>query len=81
MACLRAKPVVDGLEREWQGQVRVVRLNVMERESRPLVARLGVRAVPTYVLLDSDGREVWRQVGSVNAGEARRALATVTINR
>jgi thioredoxin-like negative regulator of GroEL len=78
VACLRAKPVVDGLEREWQDQVRVVRLNVMARDSRPLVARLAVRAVPTYVLLDSDGREVWRQVGMINAAEARRALGAVT---
>jgi thioredoxin-like negative regulator of GroEL len=77
MACLRAKPIVDGLEREWQDEVQVVRLNVMERDSRPLAARLAVRAVPTYILLDNDGREVWRQVGVVNAAEARRAVAAV----
>jgi thiol-disulfide isomerase/thioredoxin len=81
MACLRAKPIVDGLEREWQDKVRVVRLNVMERDSRPLAARLAIRAVPTYVLLDSDGREVWRQVGVVNATEARRAVGAVTAGR
>jgi thioredoxin-related protein len=58
-----------------------VRLNVIEQDSRPLAARLGVRAVPTYVLLDGEGREVWRQVGSINAAAARRALADVVGER
>jgi thioredoxin-like negative regulator of GroEL len=74
MACLRAKPIVDGLEAEWEGQVRVARLNVMERENRALIARLGVRVVPTYVLLDRNGREIWRAVGVINADAARQAV-------
>ena len=74
MSCLRAKPIVDGLEAEWGERVRVVRLNAMERENLTLLSRLGVRFMPTYVLLDSDGREVWRSIGGINAREARAVI-------
>ena len=71
MSCLRAKPIVDGLEVEWGERVRIVRLNAMERDNLTLLSRLGVRFMPTYVLLDSDGRELWRSIGGINAREAR----------
>jgi thioredoxin-like negative regulator of GroEL len=74
MACLRARPIVDGLEAEWQGTVRVARLNVMERQNRALLARLALRSVPTYVLLDQNGREIWRTVGVLNPAAVRQAL-------
>jgi thioredoxin-related protein len=54
--------------------VDVARVNTLDRESRALVSRLGVRAVPTFVLLDSNGREVWRSVGSINAEQARQVV-------
>lgn len=71
MSCLRAKPIVDGLEAEWGERVRVVRLNAMERENLAILSRWGVRFMPTYVLLDSDGRELWRSIGGINVREAR----------
>jgi len=62
---------VDGLEVEWGERVRIIRLNAMERENLALLSRLGVRFMPTYILLDSDGRELWRSIGGINAREAR----------
>jgi len=59
-----AKPVVDGLERELEGQVRVLRLNVIDDVGGELVMRYGVRSVPTFVLLNGAGEVVFRQAGT-----------------
>ena len=58
-----AKPVVDGLERELEGQAQVLRLNVMDDVGGELAMRYGVRGVPAFVLLDGTGEVVLQQVG------------------
>ena len=58
-----AKPVVDGLERELEGQARVLRLSVMDGTGRELAMRYGVRGVPTFVLLNGAGEVALKQVG------------------
>jgi thioredoxin-related protein len=64
-----AKPVVDGLERELEGQVQVLRLSVMDGVGGQLALRYGARGVPTLVLLDGEGNVVYVKTGSPNRGE------------
>ena len=58
-----ARPSVDGLERETQGRMNLVRVDVQSPAAELVLARYGVRGTPTYILVDGEGREVWRQVG------------------
>jgi len=58
-----AKPVVDGLERELEGQAQVLRLNAMDAVGGKLAMRYGVRGVPTFVLLNGAGEVMLKQVG------------------
>ena len=58
-----AKPVVDRLEREFEGQVQVLRLSVMDSVGGKLALRYGVRGVPTFVLLNGAGEIVLKQTG------------------
>jgi thioredoxin-related protein len=53
-----ARPSVDGLERDTQG-----RIDIQSPAAELVIARYGVRGTPTYILVDGEGREVWRQVG------------------
>lgn len=55
---------MDGLERELQDRAQVLRLNAMDSVGGQLAARYGVRAVPTFVLLDGAGEVVLTQVGT-----------------
>ena len=41
----------------------VVRVDIESPAAQRVVRRYGLRATPTYVLVDGQGREVWRQVG------------------
>jgi hypothetical protein len=68
---------VDRLAQEWNGRVQVVRVNVHDPASRPLLTRLGFRFTPTYILLDTNGREAWRTSGVLNPTEATRMVNTL----
>ena len=49
---------MDGLERELEGQVQVLRLNILDDVGGQLALRYQVRGVPTLLLLDGAGRVV-----------------------
>ena len=73
-----AKPVVDGIERELEGKVQVVRLNVMDGVGGQLALRYGARGVPTIVVLDGAGEVVYVKIGSPNRGEILTAVEELT---
>ena len=62
-----AKPVVDRLERDLEGQAQVLRLSAMSNVGRKLGARYGVRGVPTFFLFDGTGEMVSYQVGRLDS--------------
>jgi hypothetical protein len=45
------------------GRVPVIRLSVVSNVGRQAAARFGVRGLPTFVILGSDGAEASRHVG------------------
>jgi len=58
-----AKPIVDGLERDLEGEAQVLRLNVMDDVGGEIAVRYGVRGVPTVVLFTGEGEVVLAQTG------------------
>ena len=58
-----AKPVVDGIELDLEGQAQVLRLGVMDSVGGGLAMRYGVRGVPTLVVLNGAGEVVLKQTG------------------
>ena len=74
MPCLLAKPVVDGLERDLQGQAQVLRLGVMDDVGGTLALRYGVRGVPTLVVLNGAGEVVLKQTGMLDRAAVTAAV-------
>lgn len=68
-----AKPVVDGLERELNGKVRFIKVNIGDDSGAAIASRYGVRGVPAFIMLDGEGRVIYRQVGGKPDREAVRA--------
>lgn len=62
---------MDGIEREYQGKLQVVRLNFNEARNEKVIAMLGVRAHPTIVLLDRDGQRQGQRLGPPSLEELR----------
>ena len=70
-----AKPIVDGLERELEGQARVIRLSALSAMGQEVAQRYDVRGVPTFLIFDGHGELIGRQVGYPNRSEIK-ALVT-----
>lgn len=60
--CKAIAPVVDGLADEYDGQVKVAKLNVDENPATP--GQFGVRGIPTLILF-KNGKVVDQVVGAV----------------
>ena len=65
MACLSAKPDVDRLEAQLQDQFVVIRLNVTSDVGKRIRQIYQGGLVPTFIVFDQHGNEVWRHSGSV----------------
>jgi len=59
--CRAIAPVLDALERDQAGRVRVAKVNVADEPA--LAARYGVRSIPT-ILFVKDGRVVDTVIGA-----------------
>lgn len=68
------RPVVDRIEREYQGRVRVLRVNAQKDLGSALSAQYDLRATPTFLLFDSNGDEIHRSVGVIDPQELASAL-------
>ncbi|MGD8795137.1 MAG: thioredoxin family protein [Anaerolineae bacterium] len=58
---------MDRLERDLEGEARVLRLSALSSVGRQLGGRYGVRGVPTFLLFDRTGEMVHYQVGRLDA--------------
>jgi len=77
---LLAKPVVDRLEHELEGQAKLIRLDLMSAVGRQAAVRFRVRAVPTLVVVDGKGQVAATQVGLIRPGEVRSQVNALTSN-
>lgn len=73
-ACARMAPVMARLERACASKpATIVRVSVDDDHGRGVAEHYGVRALPTFMVVDTDGSEVERFVGE--QPEAKLALA------
>jgi thioredoxin 1 len=59
--CKAIAPFIDQLAAEYNGRVKVAKLDIDENPETP--SRLGIRGVPTLIVFKG-GREIARQVGA-----------------
>jgi len=72
-------PIVDGLESDFSGQVRVLQLNADETENIQLQQQYGLRGHPTFAVLDRNGRVVQTFIGPQAEEVLREAITAVII--
>jgi thioredoxin 1 len=60
--CRQMAPILAQLATEKAELVTVVDHNTMEENPNTL-SQLGIKAVPTFILHDENGNEIWRHVG------------------
>jgi thiol-disulfide isomerase/thioredoxin len=74
LGCLAMKPAVDRLEKDLRGQLVVRRLDIQSAEGRTLASQYGIEMTPTFIFLDTAGRERWRSAGPLDAARVRTSL-------
>lgn len=61
--CKMMQPIIQEIEEEYKEQVKVVFYDVWTQEGRPYAEKYKIRAIPTQVFLDKNGKEFFRHEG------------------
>lgn len=61
--CKMMQPIMDEIEKEFAGQVKVVFHDVWTEEGQPYAREYAIRVIPTQIFLDSKGKEYYRHEG------------------
>jgi len=69
--CRAIAPVVEELARDYQGKVKVAKMNVDENAKTP--AKYGIRAIPTLIIFQ-DGQVVEQITGAVSRSIIENAI-------
>ena len=59
--CKMMAPILEKLSKSYDGRAAIVFIDVWK--SREQAPRFGIRAIPTQIFYDAEGREVSRHVG------------------
>ena len=60
--CRMVGPILDELDAEWQGRIRVLKINIDDNPDTP--AAFGVRSIPAMMLF-RDGKQLDTKVGAL----------------
>ena len=79
-ACIPCKlmaPILEKMEKQYAGRAAVVFLDVWK--DRAPVKRFGIRAIPTQIFFDKNGKEVYRHEGFLSEEEIVRRFKEMGI--
>jgi thioredoxin 1 len=63
LPCREMQPIIKSIEKKYGREVRVVFHDVLSEEGQSYGVKFGIKAIPTQVFLDSNGKEYYRHVG------------------
>jgi len=72
--CKMMKPIMEEIEKEYKGQVKVVFYDVWTAKGKPFARKYRIRVIPTQVFLDKNGKEYFRHEGFFAKDELVKVL-------
>ncbi len=76
--CRMTAPALDTLKQRLGGALRIIKIDIDNPHNAALVARYGVRSVPTLMLF-RQGELLWRESGARSADELERIVRDRTV--
>lgn len=70
--CKMMDPILEELEKEFEGKVEIVKINVDEQPAES--QKFGVMSIPTYIVMKDD-KEVGRRVGYTQKADMVKLLS------
>jgi len=68
------KPIVDGIEKQYQGHLVVIRLDIQGEAGHTLAPLYGFQYTPTFIFFDARGKELWRSIGQLDPVKVSESL-------
>lgn len=78
--CKMMQPIMQEIEEKYSDEVKVIFYDVWTQEGRPYAEKYGIRAIPTQVFLDENGKEFFRHVGFFPREELFEVLKKKGVN-
>ena len=72
--CDKMQPIMKEIKEEYKGQVKVIFYDVRTAFGEPYKKKFNIRAIPTQVFLDKDGKEYFRHLGFFAKDELVKVL-------
>jgi thioredoxin 1 len=69
--CKSIAPVLDELAGEYEGKLKIVKINIDENQQTP--RQFGVRGIPTLMIF-KDGKVAGTQIGAVGKGQLAKFI-------
>ena len=76
--CKMMAPIMERMEKKYKGKAMVVSIDVWER--REQAARFRIRAIPTQIFFDKEGKEVYRHVGFMSEEQIVQVMEKLAAN-
>ena len=70
--CKMMAPIITKLEKEYDGRAAIVFIDVWKHNEQ--ARRFGIRAIPTQIFYNENGREIFRHEGFFAEKEIRKQL-------
>ncbi|MFO7595328.1 MAG: thioredoxin domain-containing protein [Desulfocurvibacter africanus] len=75
--CKMMEPILAELEKEYEGRAAIVFIDVYKHHEQ--VERFDLRAIPTQIFFDKNGREVKRHMGFMDKASIEAELAKLGV--
>ena len=76
--CKMMAPVMEKVEKKYKGKAAIVFIDVW-KDKEP-AKRFGIRAIPTQIFFDKEGKEVYRHEGFMGEADIDRIFKKIGVN-
>jgi thioredoxin 1 len=76
--CKMMVPVMEKVEKKYQGKAAIVFIDVWKNKEP--AKRFGIRAIPTQIFFDKQGKEVYRHEGFMGEAEIDRVFKKMGVS-
>ena len=74
VACMAVEPIVKQLEFDYGDELKVIRVNVLDRDAEVLLQQYRFQYTPTFIFIGPEGQEIWRMVGLLDPERVENTL-------
>jgi thioredoxin 1 len=70
--CKMMAPILEKMEKRYEGRAAIVFIDVWEHRNQ--ASRFGIRAIPTQIFYNAEGKEISRHVGFMSEADIVKTL-------